>query len=546
MKTSRRELMLAAAAAPALSSAELEDAALANSARSVELYLRNQNNDPASRWYGGWPDAFGLHHGGAPMAIFDTFSAALVHPKSKYRNSPEVFASLQRAATFLDRHTSPAGNIHNLITNFNSPPDTAFGARGMAMGARLAQLHNARELLALTLPHLEKAGRAMAQGGLHTPNHRWIMCSSLAQINEVAPDPAYTKRIEAWLREGIDIDADGQYSERSTGTYNMVVNSSLVLLADKLKRWNLLEPVRRNLDATLHLMEFNGELLTDISTRQDQYTRATIASYWFVLHYLALRDRNPVFAGLALPHVKTHMPLSYAMTWPEFLKTDLPTAAPPSNYVRHFPVMGVTRIRRGALSGTIQSQRDSRLFQVRNGEAVVNAVRFASGFFGKGQFRAAKFQAVDNAYVLTQELRAPYYQPIDKSVGMDFEAVRKERAQTEICTLTQSARIVEKPDGFDVVIEAKGTDEVPVVIEINLREGGTVEGVEKAAEAPDSSYLKAGHAVYRQGADALRIGPGRHEHRWIVVRGGEKKLPGPSLYLTGFTPFTHTLSFRKA
>ena len=42
------------------------------------------------------------------------------------------------------------------------------------------------------------------------------------------------------------------------------------------------------------------------------------------------------------------------------------------------------------------------------------------------------------------------------------------------------------------------------------------------------------------GADVIRIGPGRCEHSYIQVRGADAKLPGPSIYLTGFTPFNHT------
>jgi len=528
-----------------LSTSDPEVVALNNNAASVEAHLRSQNTDPTSRWYGGFPDAHGLYPGAVAMAVFDPLIAGLVHPKSKFFRSAEVFQHLKLAGVFLDRHTSPDGNVQNPETNFNSAPDTSFGARAMAMGVRLAQLRGEREVLSYAIPHLTRAGRAMANGGLHTPNHRWIMCSSMAQIHEIAPDPSYLKRIDAWLREGIDIDDDGQYSERSTGTYNVIVNSSLVLLADKLRRWDLLNPVRQNLEAVLHLMDTGGDLLTDISTRQDQFTQANIASYWFALHYLALRDNNPVYAGLALPHVRNYMTLSYAMTWPDFLRTDVVTKPPADNYARHFARMGVTRIRRGDMSGTILSAGNSRFFQFRHGEAVVNSVRFASGFFGKGQFRPSAFERRRDGYVLTQELTAPYYQPLDRDVGMRFEEMRPLRETTDICRLTQRVRIVERPDGFDVELTASGTDEVPVTVEVNLREGGVLEGADPTGDG--AWFLKKEAAVYRVGASRLQFGPGHHEHRWTAVRGAERRLPGGvTVYLTGFTPFTHTLRFRKA
>lgn len=508
--------------------------------------MARQNTDPHSRWYGGFPDAYGLHHGGSAMGVFDTYGVALVHPKSKHYGSARVFEHLKMAGAFLDRHTSPGGSINNLITNFNSPPDTAFGMRGMAMGALLAQRAGAMEVLAFMKPHLERGGRALAEGGIHTPNHRWIMAASLAQLNEVLPDARYRRRIEQWLAEGIDVDSDGQYTERSSGTYNMVVNSSLVMLADKLKRPALLEPVRKNLDAVLHLMHADGELLTDISRRQDQFTRSSIESYWFALHYLALRDKNPVYAGLALKAVARHASLSYLMAWPEFQKTDLPVAPPPSNYERWFPKMGVERIRRGATSVTLLTDENDRFFQIRHGDAVVNAVRMATGFFGKGQFRPTRFERKPGAYVLTQELSGPYYQPFDppRRVDMTFDETREQRRQTEISRLTQRATVVEKADRFEVTLEAMGTAEVPVVVEINLREGGTLTNTTPAKEVTDGQYWPSGEAVFSLGKNKLHIGPGMHEHRWIVVRGAEPKLPGPSLYLTGYTPFKHTLIFR--
>jgi hypothetical protein len=60
-----------------------------------------------------------------------------------------------------------------------------------------------------------------------------------------------------------------------------------------------------------------------------------------------------------------------------------------------------------------------------------------------------------------------------------------------------------------------------------------------------SAYLLASGqgGAWRVGAHEIRFGPGLAEHRYTQVRGAEPKLPGTSVYLTGYTPFDHTVEF---
>jgi hypothetical protein len=534
----RRELLASAAALAAVPAA---DAAIPSEVvrrhdDGVERLLRSQITDPGSRFAGTSEDSSGLHTAGAAGGALTAFATAFLQPASKFYRAPLMLERCRLAAGFLERAQSPDGNVDLLSTNFNSPPDTGFVVHGVGSAACLAQRAESREVLGLMEKFLRRAGAAMARGGVHTPNHRWVISSALAQIHEVFPDPAYPRRIEQWLAEGIDLDPDGQFTERSTGVYNTVCDRAFTVLAAKLKRPELLDAVRRNLDAMMYLLHPGYEVVTEISRRQDQYERQDMAGYWFPLQYLAVRDGNGRYATLARHFAGRAASLTALMEYPE-LQQSVPPAPVPDDYVKLLPAVEALRIRRGALSATVMLRGDSHFLGFRRGDAVIHSVRFASSFFGKGQFVPTAWKQQDGGYEMTQTLEAGYYQPLDpprRVVAGEWGSVREERRQTEVCRLTQSARVAETKNGLRVRLRAEGTPNVPVAVEIGLREGGTLEG---CVESHGSWILAEGFARYRVGSDTVRFGPGLREHSYTQVRGAATPLPGTRVYLCGYTPF---------
>jgi hypothetical protein len=517
--------------------------------RSLERALDAQVTDPRSRWCGASPDAWGLYHCGSAGRILRDGAAAYFHAQSRLHGSAALLERMKLAAGFLKRSQSTDGNIDLLTTNFNSPPDTGFVVHNVGTAARLAQVHQHDGLLSALEPFLLRAGQGMAQGGIHTPNHRWVVCAALAQIHELFPNPLFLKRIDQWLAEGVDIDAEGQFIERSTTVYNAVSNNALVVMAHKLKRNELLEPVRRNLDAMAYLVHPNGEVVTEISRRQDMNTRGTLASYWFCLRYMAVQDSNGLYATMLDRVEARHARLAAMMEYPSLHKALPPRKPLPDNYEKQYPLSGISRIRRGKTSATILHRQSSRFLSIHHGQAVVNAVRLATAFFGKGQFVPSFFARRDGAYHFKQTLEGPYYQPLSDGdllpVQRDkWSSLRGKRERSEICRMTYEAQIRECAQGFDIGFSALGTANVPVALEINLRAGGESEGLLPAPKVEDAFLLKNGYATYRMGGDVIRIGPGQCEHAYTQVRGAQPKLPGPSVYITGYTPFEYTLSFQ--
>jgi hypothetical protein len=395
-------------------------------------------------------------------------------------------------------------------------------------------------------PFLEKAGRALSTGGVHTPNHRWVVCEALAQIHELLPNAAYVKRVDQWMAEGIDMDDDGQFSERSTTVYNPITCKALSVVALKLGRPELLDYVRRNLDSMLWLQHPGGEVVTEISTRQDQYERGSMDRYWFPLRLLAVRDGNGRYATLVRSVEGRAASLSAILRYPE-LAAALPAPAPiDEDFVHAMPSLDLVRFRRGDVSASLLANGSSRFFTLHHGACVVEAVRFASAFFGKGQFRPTAMESASGGYLLRQSLEAPYYQPLDpprRVTARDYGASRGQRRQSEVQRLDYLVTVAEQKGGFRLAINAAGTPGVPLAVEVALRAGVEVDGVVPAPRIENASLLKQGYVTARAGGRSIRFGPGFGEHAYTQVRGADPKLAGQSVYLCGFTPLERTITF---
>ena len=517
----------------------------------VNGLLAAQVTDPQSRWCGAIPDEWGIHYCTAAAGLLRDGAAAYFHPESKFHGSQELFDRMKLAAGFLTRSQNDEGNIDLPSTNFNSPPDTGFVVHSVACAAKLAQMNKDETVLSLVKDFLLQAGQGLSQGGIHTPNHRWVVCAALAQIHDLFPNQQYVDRIDQWLAESIDIDDEGQYTERSTSGYNTVVDNALVVVAHKLNRPNLLEPVRKNLDAMAYLLHPNGEVVTEISFRQDLNTRGTMSGYWFVLQYMAIRDGNGMYAAMLKQLKPDCLELPRFMEYPELANTLPPETPVPTEYEREYPLSGITRIRRGKTSATFMHKGNSRWISLRRGEAVINAIRFSGAFFGKGQFIPTVYEKRADGYYFTQKLRGRYMQPISDPALLPvrpdtWPGLVVKRKETQICLMDYEGLVRETAKGFEISISAQGTSNAPFVVEINLREGGQLTGVTAAPNSNDVFLLKDGFAEYRIGADVIRFGPGKCEHAWVEVRGAQAKLAGPSVYLTGYTPFQQTLTFEMS
>jgi hypothetical protein len=156
--------------------------------------------------------------------------------------------------------------------------------------------------ISVFISNLEKflmnAGKCLLIGGIHTANHRWVVCSALARLHSFFPNPEYVERIDEWLAEGIDMDLDGQYTERSVSIYSPICNNMFITLSRFLNRPELLNTVRKNLEMSLYYIQPDGEVVTDASGRQDSAHLGYVNRYYYSYLYFAILDGNPEFAAV--------------------------------------------------------------------------------------------------------------------------------------------------------------------------------------------------------------------------------------------------------
>ncbi len=488
--------------------------------------------------------------------LLSVLAAARHAPDSQHHRDRSLLEPLERAAAYLLSAQHDDGTIDYIATNFHSPPDTAFVVETIAGVASL--LHRDRDDAEASLRDsldrfLRRAGDALVVGGVHTPNHRWVVCAALARINERFPHARYVARIDQWLAETIDLDPDGQYTEKSTSVYSPVVNRALLTVARLLDRPALREPVRRNLTMTLYYIHPDGEVVTEASKRQDKYQRGSMARYYYSYRTLARLDGDGRFAAMAAQIERTAEAqltgeLLTFLEEPEFGE-DLPAERPlPTDYAKIFAYSHLARIRRGGISGTVLAQ-NSTLFSLRKGAAALEAVRLASAFFGKGQFTGEELVVREDGYHLEQELTGPYFQPLsaDQIAGGEHVRMapngtlavggRAARAQSNIQHLVSRVAVSENGGRFCLAFDISGSKGVPVALELAFRHGGRLEGVEPADGVADAFLLKSGTGRYTAGADTITFGPGHAGHAWTQLRGALPKWDGQSVYVTGFTPF---------
>lgn len=493
---------------------------------------------------GGFPDPRSTAEYLAACAVLRAWNE--VHPDAAHPVPP--FESLTRAGTYLRRSQRESGLWDNRTCNYDSAPDTGFLVQALCLLVSVMERvpypeAEWDELLAVVRGLLLQAAEGLAAGGHHTPNHRWVVTSALAWTRALLPEAASPEGdalLAAYRAEGIDINADGVFLERSIGVYDVVTQRALLLLAEHAGWEEARDAAVRNYLFNRHLLHADLTAETGLSTRFDFGTRKIPAGHiptgiqaWSLTRDAAVAGFVHALDGAVRePGAGTLSQTVLAWIVGEVLRRGVPDAPGeplPDSYQIHCPAAGIARIREGGLSLSL-FERQANLLSAVYGRAHLCAMRIQVSYFGPaGHFHADEIKFHPNQFTMVSHgechpRRPGYDLPLPRFVGAgldDWHTAEAERTQRRlphaggdlVASLCGNALSLYLSMDF-------GVDDVLGMISFDFAPGGIWEtdDTRLCPVAGQVLMLKGEAGTMRYGNDAIRIEEGRTDHGELALR----------------------------
>lgn len=565
---------------------------------NTELALKNQVTDSST----------GRHFGGivlGPLGIprpshmgtgqfIASMASSLIDPNSKYFHDLNLAERLSYAMKYMLANQHEDGTISPGGTNFNSPPDTGFVVTGMCQVYEVLKkspwepLHPIVEDAKL---FLERTIPAMVTGGCHTPNHRWVMTAALASLYPIFQDDILVSRADEWLAEGMDYTVDGEWSERSNAIYNTVSDIMLYYTAHYLKRPELLDGVRKNLNMMVYMIHPNGDVVTEYSERQDFGKRDDLSEYYLSYRLMAAYDKNPLFAAMAdlveqqlsrLGPINNHAMLG-RHAFPETDIGDMARAVLPDHYEKvfneHYPVQEnqrlmeqtghhgkvlhtrihssfgapLVRIREGKTSATVMS-RSPYFFSLRHGEASLLGVQIFTSFT-PGRVEMEQFSKIENGYRMTAAMDKGYNGPIAPELIPEYARKHDNawcllphqlRPLTHVQYHNLSTEILRTQEGWDIRIFSDERQDVVTQVAFTFHPDCVITGEELLPLENGNQFWRGGTVRCMKNEDWIEISSGAHDHGMTGTRGLTNDHRSPMLLVNLLTPFDKVFRIQQS
>ena len=528
--------------------------------RATDVALAIQVLDPDDEEYGAYRPQDSLICQ-FPGGVGTILTEAYLDPNSRHHRSSVVADSIRLALEASEeRFQYEDGSIDGGSDKQNAA-NAAFATGGIhQIWERWQPIKHpsSEEIVDRCRRILIKFGLSCRTMGVFTPNHRWVACAAMAIVNEVESDERLVAKIDDYLSDGIDQDADGFYSEYSP-MYAMLCNMCFFQVAKRLDRPELLVPVRKNLELLLSLCHPGGQVASEFSVRADTGKLGVLHA----LVEMGILDRKGEYLTIARDHLDRQLrtlddrlaeaeedgsnsfgvllgETSELMALAVLPATEVEPKPIPDNYrLRTSAFINrqrtTVRIRRGKLSMTAVGRNDfTNLMAVRYGDAIIDGMRIMYNYYGMHGAGDENLPEEDDEIVFAG------------SFTEYIDGPTPERRIDHKPELHYRLGISEIDGGLALSFKVQARHKVSIQLEFAVRPEGCLEiGGQTLPLLDGERHYLNGAARVVSGTDALEFdGDLIVQHRELAGGNFTKKPRMTSLIVAPRTPYAGVITIR--
>jgi len=540
-----------------------------DSDKRLVYFLQEQILDKNSPYYGAFIDRRGVSEAKVTLYRLETIIACYLCKDSKYYHNEKIFRRIIAGLSYVKSVQHENGLFDYVSCNFNSAPDTAFCL--VAIVPVMQTLMDYKEktpeeekIYNEVCSIIKKGARGIMEGGFHTPNHRWAIAGMLKLCGKVFKDDEMYLNADRYLKEGIDCNEDGEYSEKSAGNYNSVNNDAMIMLTEATGDETYEDHVCKNLYMMLGYIEPNGSIFTANSTRFDKDRIVYPISYY--TEYMLMASKRGIDKFYAMCNsimeivrdrdLEAPDCLIYFLKYPKWRHIEYDGVYDYPDYSVYYKDSDIARVKNGLFTYTVMGHKSNFLyFHVGTMQL---SVKVAGSFCEHRAFISETMEDENGIYHLHQTMKGWYYLPWtdekrpDTSNWWEMDNSNRDKLHGPDLDIDVYVKKAPSGDGIDLRV-VTSSDEVkgaPWRIELAFTGADFMEN-ESLAMSLDGSEtitLKSGMTKVSNDRDQIVVGPAFGEHHFMEGKeDSELKTAGAStLYYTAYTPFDKTINIRNA
>ncbi len=529
--------------------------------KRVKRALRIQVQEIGSQFYGGFRDDNRLVE--AKYAIYQvvTMIGAYSNKDTDWYQEEKLEESIRKGLSYIACVQHDNGLFDYIDCNFYSAPDTAFMLKGMFPALHYLKNIERTKEQEYFYTQLYKIGRNAAfgllQGGFHTPNHRWAIASALYECADFFEAPELLEACAQYLNEGIDCNEDGEFAEKSAGTYNGVNDEAMIVMGDYSHEEVYYDYAIRNLRMMLTYIEPDGTVFTANSTRQDNGKRIFPTEYYWMYLRMGKEKDIPEFLSMAnyiFELIEEYQLLSpdillFFMVHPEFVNLEYEDSTKAKIFHKVYTDSGIARIGCGDYTYTVM--KDKSTFLYFSNHSLDVGLKIGGSLCEHRAFIPETLEETADGFTLTQVMKGWYYLPLkEKPHTTDWWQMNHEKREKiwgpDIHIRVQ---VKEVSGGIDVHMKLTGIQTAPFRVEASVTGAHMVENQFFDAPAINGGYIlaKEGMITVSNTSDCIKIGPGFGTHSYIAGKFGSEAQQkyGFTIYFTDYTEFEHCIQIRN-